>query len=62
LTDILVNGVSTGLALNSLPNANNYSLPNTGQSVEISGRGNLFTAGTNTITFVTYNGEVLGVP
>jgi Bacterial Ig-like domain len=62
LTDILVNGVSTGLALNSLPNANNYSLPSTGQSVEISGRGNLFTAGTNTITFVTYNGEVLGVP
>jgi hypothetical protein len=62
LTDILVNDQSTGLALNTAPNTNNYSSLGSGHAVELSGSSNLFINGTNTITFVTYNGDTLGTP
>jgi hypothetical protein len=63
LTNILVNGNSTGLALSSTDTSANYTFESgQARSVQLSGtglNGNLFQEGLNTITFVTYNGDTL---
>jgi hypothetical protein len=70
LTDILVNGIRTGITLNQTDPAANYGPQSTatdptfvaGHHVEISGVSNYFQAGLNSITFITYNGEALTTP
>ena len=54
ITDILVNGVSTGLTLNQAAGAQNF---NALTHIQLNATNSTFQSGTNTITYVLYNGN-----